>query len=202
MTSYPDGSLPRDVAQIMKNATNDDCGTVAALASLSCELEEQHEDGKYHICICQLPDFSFDDPANKAYVLSPRCKTAVMSSDTYRILLSHLRTNHPHLRVHSLSGQLRQPGSIPLNDHATFYDYAIIRGQRYQAYNTVGILSTALVEVSLPSHCENATENARNIHCGELLEIFHFMQSGSSFYFGRMRWFKPWDGDKDDVWQK
>ena len=45
MSSYPDNSLPRSVAQIMTNATNDDRGTVAALASLSRELDEQHEDG-------------------------------------------------------------------------------------------------------------------------------------------------------------
>ena len=139
---------------------------------------------------------------NKNYALSPRCKTAILSSDTYRILLSHLRSHHPDFHIHSVSGTPRYPDSIPLHDEATFYDYIIIKGQRYQAYNAVGILSSALVEVSLPFRCENGLANAENIHCGELLEIFQFTQSGRSFLYGRMRWFKPWDGERDDVWKK
>jgi len=140
--------------------------------------------------------------AHEKYALSPRCKTTTMTSDTYRILLNHLRSYYPNLHVHSLSGKPQYSDSIPLNDKAIFYDYVIIKGQRYQAYNTVGILSAALVEVSCPFQYENASANARDVHCGELLEIFQFTQSDQSFFFGRMRWFRPWDGEKDDVWKK
>ena len=51
MVSYPEDSLPRNVAHIMTGAANDDRGTVAALASLSRELDEQHEDSECFLCL-------------------------------------------------------------------------------------------------------------------------------------------------------
>jgi hypothetical protein len=42
---YPEHSLPREVAQVMLKATNEERGTVAGLAALSQALEEEHEDG-------------------------------------------------------------------------------------------------------------------------------------------------------------
>jgi hypothetical protein len=44
---YPEHSLPREVAEVMLKATNEERGTIAGLAALSQALEEEHEDGTY-----------------------------------------------------------------------------------------------------------------------------------------------------------
>jgi hypothetical protein len=55
---YPKASLPSDVAGIMLRATNDERGTVAGLASLSQELDEEYADGAS--CLSLMHDHRYD----------------------------------------------------------------------------------------------------------------------------------------------
>jgi hypothetical protein len=55
---YPKASLPSDVAAIMLHATNDERGTVAGLASLSQDLDEEYADGAS--CLSLIPGHWYD----------------------------------------------------------------------------------------------------------------------------------------------
>ncbi|KAG1721106.1 hypothetical protein EDB19DRAFT_1835661 [Suillus lakei] len=84
--------------------------------------------------------------------------------------------------------------STPLNHEATFYEYVIVNGRRYHASRTVGSNSSSLVRVTIPGAVPVTA-------FGELLEIFQFeCRSGHSVWFGRIRWFKPWCGTRNKVW--
>ena len=48
MLWYPKESLPYDAAEVMLKATNEERGTVAGLAALSQDLEEEHVDSTYN----------------------------------------------------------------------------------------------------------------------------------------------------------
>ncbi|KIO14438.1 hypothetical protein M404DRAFT_1009458 [Pisolithus tinctorius Marx 270] len=90
--------------------------------------------------------------------------------------------------------------SIPLDRTATFFDYVIVGGRRYHASRTLGSRNSSLVHVAIPQRNGQPPVDAY----GELLEIFRFNQDihfqGESMYFLRARWFKRWNGDREDMW--
>ncbi|KIM59498.1 hypothetical protein SCLCIDRAFT_16493 [Scleroderma citrinum Foug A] len=83
--------------------------------------------------------------------------------------------------------------SIPLDRNATFFDY-------YHASWTTGSRNWSLVHVVIPDKLGGPAINAY----GEILEIFRFDQdihyAGESMFFIRMRWFRHWEGEKEDIW--
>lgn len=130
----------------------------------------------------------------QTFSLSPHRKTRVMSSETYRTLARTLCFRFPYTPVHCRGDEPLVQNSTPLNREAIFYEYVVVNGRRYHASRTVGSNSSSLVHVTIPGAVPVTTY-------GELLEIFQFdCRSGHSVWFGRMRWFKPWCGMCNKIW--
>lgn len=115
-----------------------------------------------------------------------------MSTETYRLLARTLSSLFPDTPVHCQSQRPINARSIPLDQTATFFDYAVLNGSRYYASRATGSNRSSLVEVGI----------GHDIKFGELLEIFEFDQgkTGSPLRFGRMRWFKESTGPHEPVW--
>ncbi|KIM51792.1 hypothetical protein SCLCIDRAFT_18301 [Scleroderma citrinum Foug A] len=90
--------------------------------------------------------------------------------------------------------------SIPLDHNATFFDYVIVDGRKYHASRTTGSRNSSLVHIVIPDKSGGLATNAY----GEILEIFRFDQDihyvCKSMFFIRMRWFRHWEGEKEDIW--
>jgi hypothetical protein len=123
-----------------------------------------------------------------------------MSSETYQILARTLCMRYPLTPVHCRADRAVVPHSIPLNRQAVFFDYIIINGKRYYGSRTVGSNRSSFVHVIIP---QRTGQIPLQLH-GEVLEIFQIDQDiqglGESLWFARMRWFKPWQGEHEEIW--
>ncbi|KIJ06435.1 hypothetical protein PAXINDRAFT_158731, partial [Paxillus involutus ATCC 200175] len=179
---YPEQSLPFQTSRLMVKASNEERGTVAGLAALSQELDDVNDD------------------AVRSYDLSPRHQTQVMSSDTYQMLARTICMRFPLTPVHCQYEQPLVPHSLPLNPGAVFFEYVIVNGKRYYASRTVGFNKSSFVHTIIPRSTGGVAHGY-----GEILEIFQvtqqFRAGGQSLWFARMRWFKAWEGQRDNVWK-
>ena len=129
--------------------------------------------------------------------LSPRHQNRAMPSDTYRLLAGTISLCFPSTPVHPRSERAFNPQSMPLDRNATFFEYVVVDGKRYYASRTVGWCKSSFVHVVIPG------PTAINAH-GEVLELFQFdqdfRQTGTPLWFARVRWFKPWTGERESTW--
>ncbi|KAF7372218.1 hypothetical protein MVEN_00081200 [Mycena venus] len=179
MSRHDSDSLLSQVSAVMNKASNEDRGTVAQLAALSHDLDRFHRDAKI------------------SSQLSPRSKIATMSDETYRQLADALTIHYPDIPVHCISDSPRSPASLPLETRATFYSYVIVNGKRYYASSGAKSNKSSLIQVAV------SRPTGVSIRCGELLEIFKFQQfeGATELWFGRMRWFTPYRGPQEPIWQ-
>ncbi|KAN0074464.1 hypothetical protein V8E55_011876, partial [Tylopilus felleus] len=90
-------SFPAEVMEIMFKSSCEERGTVAGLAALSKNLDEEHVDG------------------NKEYTLSPRCERKWMSIDTNLLLAKTLNFSSPQTPVYCQFNRPTVSGSIPIS---------------------------------------------------------------------------------------
>ncbi|KAJ7126601.1 hypothetical protein C8R43DRAFT_897637 [Mycena crocata] len=174
-------SLVGQASEVMNKASKEDRGTVAELADLSRALDRVHRD------------------VQVSYGFSPTSKIAVMRDETYRQLAGALTIHFPTVPVHCISDSPLHPDSLPLTTRATFYNYVIVNGRRYYASSLAKSNRGSLIQVSFSPPGGPVT-----LHCGELIEIFKFQQYEDSdeLFFGRMRWFTPYRGTPEPVWDQ
>jgi hypothetical protein len=131
------------------------------------------------------------------YALSPRRQIRNMSSDTYRLLAHTISDRFPSRPIHCRSDRAVTPSSIPLEITTTFFEYVVVNGKRFHASRTVGWNKSSLVRAVIPGPIP------KDAH-GEVLEILQinqdFQNTGCPLWFARMRWFKPWYGERDQIW--
>ena len=132
-----------------------------------------------------------------SYGLSLRFHEDSMSSDMYRLITQTICTRFPLTPVHCRSECPSFPNSLPLDRTATFFEYVIVEGKRYHASRTVGANKSSFVHVVIPG------PSPANAY-GEILDIvqvnLQFQQSGCPLRFVRMRWFKAWSGEREQLW--
>jgi hypothetical protein len=120
-----------------------------------------------------------------------------MSSDSYRLLAETIRDRFPSTPVHCRSERPILPHSLPLERTATFFEYVVIEGKRYHASRTVGANKSSFAHVLIPA------PSPFNAY-GEILEIFQvnqpLQQCDRPLRFVRMRWFKPWSSEREEIW--
>ncbi|KII90058.1 hypothetical protein PLICRDRAFT_577874 [Plicaturopsis crispa FD-325 SS-3] len=131
LSGYPPDSLQSRLAELMLKASNEDRGTVAALTTLSQELDDENQD------------------AGKRFVLSPRYERKAMGSETYRLLASWINSRFPHLPVHCISERPQHLRSLPLNTVADYFDYVVLNATRYYSSAATGSNRSAMVEVDI-----------------------------------------------------
>ncbi|KAG2076598.1 hypothetical protein BDR04DRAFT_1149040 [Suillus decipiens] len=154
----------------MLKASNDERGTVTALAKLSQDLDD------------------IDADAGQAYALSPRHHKQQMSTETYQLLAFTICCLFPLTPVHCRSDHPVVPHSLPLNRHAVFFDYVVI---------DVGTNWSSLVHVIIPGpHPIHAYGEILKIF--QFDQKFHAVDE--PLWFSRMRWFVPWRGECERVW--
>ena len=134
-----------------------------------------------------------------SFGLSPRRHTDNMASDMYQLIAKTISTQFLLTPVHCRSDSPLLSNSIPLERTATFFEYIIIEGKRYHASRTVGINKSSFVHVVIPGPSPVNTY-------GEILEIVQvnqqFQQGGHPLWFVRMRWFKAWAGEREQLWDE
>ena len=78
-----------------------------------------------------------------------------------------------------------------------FFEYVIVKGKRYHASRTVGANKSSFAHVAIPG------PSPANAY-GEILDIIQvnpqFQQGGRPLRFVRMRWFKAWSGEREQLW--
>jgi len=120
-----------------------------------------------------------------------------MSFETYRLVAETISTRFPLTPVHCRSDRPLLSNSVPLERIATFFEYVIIEGKRYHASRTVGLNRSSFAHVVIPGL---TPVNAY----GEILEIVQvnqrFQMSDCPFWFVRIRWFKAWAGEREQLW--
>ena len=131
------------------------------------------------------------------YAFSPCHHTKNMLSDTYRFLANTISSRLPSTPVHCRSDNPVLPNSLPLERTAVFFDYVVVDGKRYHASQTVRCNRSSFIHVLIPGpHPVDAY--------GELLEVFQFNQdfrhTGPSLRLAQVRWFSPWTGDRESIW--
>jgi len=198
MLRYPKESLPYNTAQIMLRTTNEERGTVAGLAALSQDLEDKHPDGMF-ISTSQIHVWLTPSIGSITYGLSLRHHTRPMSSETYRLLANVINLRYTLTPVHCRSDSPLHPNSLPLERNATFFEYVVVDGKRHYASRTVGKSGSSFVHVTIPG--------SPSIEAyGEVLEIFRFDQDfrqiGCPSWFARLRWLKPWLGERQRLWDE
>jgi len=167
----------------MFEASADDRGTVQALAR---ELDEAKEDGIYFslFIYCNQDMYHQFVPDAITFAFSPRSETQICDGQLYNKLLTRLKSLFPQLSLRSILDLNPTSWSVPLQQSATFYDYAIVNQHRYYASNRTTSTSSSLVEVVV-------SETGRT-WVGELMDIIHINQSnGYIFTLGHIRWFRP-----------
>ena len=128
------------------------------------------------------------------YGLSPRRHSGNMCSEMYRLVAETICTRFLLTPVHCRSDRPIFPNSLPLNRTATFFEYVIIGGKRYHASRTVGMNKSSFAHVVIP---EPSPVNAY----GEIQEIIQVNQlSHRPLWFVRMRWFKAWTSEREQLW--
>jgi hypothetical protein len=99
--------------------------------------------------------------------------------------------------VHCRSDRAVAPNSLPLEHIATFFEYVVVNGKRFYASRTVGWNKSSLVHAVIPGPIPKDAY-------GEVLEILQinqdFRNTGTPLWFARVRWFKPWCGERDQIW--
>jgi len=135
------------------------------------------------------------------YGLSPQRQRQMMSMETYEHLASTISLQLPTTPVHCRYNHPLVPHSIQLDQEAIFFEYVIICGKRYYASRSVGTCSSSLVQVSVPF----LDGSGSTVVYGEILEVFQFNQDihhvNESMWFARMRWFKQWTGECEEIWE-
>ena len=120
-----------------------------------------------------------------------------MSMDTYRLLADTICVKFPSTPVHRRSDPAAFPHSLPLDHTATFFEYVVVDGKRYYASRLVGWNKSSFVHVVIPGSSPTDAY-------GEMLEVFQFdqdfRQAGCPMWFAHVRWFKPWSGERESIW--
>ncbi|KAL6299063.1 hypothetical protein BKA93DRAFT_830185 [Sparassis latifolia] len=174
----------QQLGQMMLKATQNERGTVAGLAAWAKEVDD---------------DSSNAHPSPALYSMSASSELQSMTTNTYRLLLMHLTKSYPDWHLHSHIGRPQFTDSQPMIDNAIFFDHVVKGGQRYYASMKSGSHHSSLIEVY-----RRTSDNCQTVDCGELLEIFQFQQNSRvpPMWFGRIRWFKPWEGDREPIWDR
>jgi hypothetical protein len=131
------------------------------------------------------------------YALSPRHQARKLSSETYRLLAHSISTRYPETPVHCRSDRAVLPNSLPLEHTAIFFEYVVVNSKRFYASRTVGWNKSSLVHVLIPGPTPKDAY-------GEVLEILQINQDfrniGHPLWLAQVRWFKPWHGERDQIW--
>ncbi|KAJ7188886.1 hypothetical protein C8R46DRAFT_1024111 [Mycena filopes] len=160
------GSELRQAVQIMYHATEDDRGTVQALAR-------------------DLDSVNLDVPAGITFQLSPRAEKGKLPSDLYDSLLQHLQLRLTNLQLHSYFS-VGPPGSWTLSSHAVFFDYVVIQNRRFLASSRAASSANSLVAV------RTSSAPGASLWVGELLAVFAIKQDNIGMHrFGHVRWLRP-----------
>jgi hypothetical protein len=117
-----------------------------------------------------------------------------LDGSLYRIVLGHLSLLFPDARLRSLIMPNPPPNSIPLNNRALFFDYAVVNQQRYHASRRARNTTGSLVEC--------AVDGAGATSVGELTDIIHINQAPHGvFSLARVQLFRPLRIDlTDTIW--
>ena len=199
MLHYPDNKLPSEVAAIMLKATNEEQEMVAGLASILETLDDDPElaDGEYSDFLHRVSTRQVLLTESVPYAFSPHHHTRHMSSDTYRLLANTICSRFPSTPIHCRSDNLVFPNSLPLERTALFFDYIVVDSKRYHASRTVRSNRLSFVHVLIPGPSPVGAYR-------ELLEVFQlnqdFRHTGSSLRLAHMRWFRPWTGERESIW--
>lgn len=200
MARKNEDSAVQELANIMIKASNESRGTVASLAAWTKEVDDTNAGEGTFSC---YPPMIFDMISSIDHVkweLSPRYTEKTMNRPLYYQMLCHLTKQYPSWHLHSSFGRQEHADSQPMFQQALFFDYVVLHGHRYYSSVQSGAKHSSLVEVDLPSrHPSGYPRRGR----GELLEILQFQQSPgtSPVWVARMRWFIPWTGERDPVWE-
>ncbi|KAJ7156359.1 hypothetical protein C8R46DRAFT_1115786 [Mycena filopes] len=160
----PPGSELRQAVQIMYHATEDDRGTVQALAR-------------------GLDSVNLD--AGITFQLSTRAEKGKLPSDLYDSLLQHLQLRLTNLQLHSYFS-IGPPGSWTLSGHAVFFDYVVIQNRRFLASSRAASSANSLVAV------RTSSAPGASLWVGELLAVFAIKQDNIGTHrFGHVRWLRP-----------
>ncbi|KZV92705.1 hypothetical protein EXIGLDRAFT_692440 [Exidia glandulosa HHB12029] len=167
MLHTPEGTITNLCAVQMLKATHDERGTVAGLAQLASDAEQENED-----FVCK---------PSRAY------RTAAMSSDLYAAVLLQLRQIAPHIPLYNILSPRPIPNAAPLFSQATFFEHAVVRGRRYHASAYLGNTGKSLVSVNV------STTATPVMRVGEITHIFSFAQPGFAevYFWAHVRWFMP-----------
>jgi hypothetical protein len=127
--------------------------------------------------------------------LSSRLEQQAMSPDLYVIVLTHLRTQNPHLKIHSHIALMPDLLSKPLLSQARFFDFVIVNNKRYLASTRTTKHQETLVTVQ--------TSDLGQTWVGQLEYIFCIDQVGiGCHHFGRVRWLVPVTVPQDTIWNQ
>jgi hypothetical protein len=117
--------------------------------------------------------------------------------ETYRLLADMICLRFPLTPVHRRSDRPGFPNSLPLDHSATFFEYVVVDGKRYYASRMVGWNKSSFVHVMIPGTSSNDAY-------GEILEVFQFDQdfrrAGCPLWLAHIRWFRPWSGEREGIW--
>lgn len=120
-----------------------------------------------------------------------------MPSDTYRLVVETICSRFPLTPVHCRSDRPLYSNSLPLERSAIFFEYVVVDGKRYHASRTVGTNKSSFAHVVIPGPSPVNTY-------GEILEIIQvnqqLHQGNRPLWFVRMRWFKAWAGEREQLW--
>ena len=187
----------------MLHASTDDRGTVQAMSqhldeatvqTMSRELDHAQENGKFfqNLYIIHLTLYL---AACISFRLSTRSACLSFPTELYYSVLQHLQRRMPDLELHSHISLAPSPSSRPLFARADFFDYVVIRGQKYTASTWANDSSESLIAVS--------TSALGQTWVGELQYIFALDQDSVGHHrFGKVRWFVPFFVEKDMIWNK
>ena len=181
------------MVRVMYTASNDDRGTVQALAR---ELEEVHQDGTLHLLTirpCSSPAHHCSDDV--LYQLSPRHEVSELNSKMYHALLRHVNMIYPTLDIRSFM-DAPSATSMPLVATAVVFDSVVIRGSRFRASRRSQNAHGSLVEVAL--------DGTGRTGVGELTDILLVEQPHcGTLTLGVIKWLSPLQIDiHETVWQK
>ncbi|KAI0628591.1 hypothetical protein C8Q77DRAFT_1162009 [Trametes polyzona] len=147
----------------LQDASLDHRGTLQQLAN---ELDDTHRDDGVTL------------------ELSPRFSTEPMDHDVYYTLLEVLRARYPSKRFHTDIALGVPDSSSLLTNRATFFDYAVVAGQRYPASARASSQTNSLAMVRV--------SEAGRLAVGEVRHIIMYETYGvPRQFFAFVRWFRP-----------
>ncbi|KAJ7170889.1 hypothetical protein C8R43DRAFT_1120617 [Mycena crocata] len=161
----PLGSELRDAVDLMYRATDNDRGTVQALAR-------------------DLDSVNLD--AGVIFQLSPQAENGKLPLNIYTCVLQHLQIRLTHVQLHSYLSISPSPESRTLFPNTLFFDYAVVRNRRYLASHRSSTNASSLIAV----HTSSAP--GANLWLAELLSVFAIKQDTiGTQKFSHVRWFRP-----------